>query len=163
MKKSMMVIALLFGFTSIMAQPDEHESRKKKMESMRIAFISEAIDLQPEEAQQFWPVYNEMHGKLEALRMEVMKPMAKMRKDGNAIDDMSNAELEKLMKTQLENEMEAAKIKSEYHGQFLELLGTKKTAKLYKAEMEFKRELLHRFQRGGGKDGHRGGPPHERQ
>jgi len=69
MKK--LIVALLIGFTpllSLQAQPDadQHEA----IESLKIAFLTKQLQLTPEEAQKFWPVYNQYTSELKQLRKE---------------------------------------------------------------------------------------------
>ena len=46
------------------------------------------------------------------------------------------------MNKRIEGREAEVKLEKEYHIKFLEILSTKQAAKLYKSEMEFKRELL---------------------
>ena len=55
-------LLLLFALTMVFglqAQPQGGPPLpKEKLETLRIAFFSERLNLSPEEAQSFWPVYN---------------------------------------------------------------------------------------------------------
>jgi Spy/CpxP family protein refolding chaperone len=42
--------------------------KKENIEAMKIAFITNKLELSPEEAQKFWPVYNQYNEKLKDLR-----------------------------------------------------------------------------------------------
>ncbi len=62
------IIALLIAFglsLSAEAQIDNdnraerQERMQSRIESQKIAFITQKLDLSPSEAQQFWPIYNE--------------------------------------------------------------------------------------------------------
>ena len=46
------------GF-SVNAQNPSKQDAKAKLEAARIALITERLGLTPEQAQEFWPVYNE--------------------------------------------------------------------------------------------------------
>ena len=55
MKKSLIIVALiLFAISSVFAQ----KMNRQKIKLLKTAFISEAIDLKPNEAEKFWPIYN---------------------------------------------------------------------------------------------------------
>lgn len=43
--------------TTIAQRPDRNYDREK-LEAARVAFITTRLDLKPEQAQQFWPIYN---------------------------------------------------------------------------------------------------------
>ncbi len=141
MKKIALLLAIAVS-TIAFAQPNNMKEKRKKMEAMRVAHITEALDLSPEEAQVFWPVFNEREKKIDALRMEFMSAMKTYKKDGKSIDDISDSELEKMMQTKLNNEIKIAEIRKAYHKKFVEVVGVKKTAKLYLSEMQFMRMLL---------------------
>ena len=46
------------------------DSRKNKLESIQIAYLTKELSLTPEEAQKFWPVYNEYRNELIKVRQE---------------------------------------------------------------------------------------------
>ena len=158
MKKVAILLALVVS-TALLAQPRDMQEKKKKMEAMRVAHITEAMDLSVEEAQVFWPVFNEREKKIDALRMEFMGEMQTLRKEGKTIDDLSDSELEKMMQTKLNNEIKIAEIKKDYHKKFVAAVGVNKTAKLYQSEMHFMRMLLEKtrgHKNGQGKGGNSG-------
>ena len=149
-------------FTGAIAQPPEMEERKEKMKAMRVGFITDALDLTADEAQVFWPVYNEKSDKIESLKKEGFEKMHKLKKEGKNLDALSEKELSEIMTEKLSNEKTIAQLNIDYHEKFLDLIGTKKTFQLYEAEMEFRRELMRKFRKDG-KSGNgrpeRGGPP----
>jgi hypothetical protein len=161
MKKLMILMAVL-TFTGVFAQPPEMEERKEKMNAMRIGFITDALDLSADEAQVFWPVYNEKNNKIENLKKEGFQKMHKLKKEGKSLEALSDKELSEIMTEKLNNEKTIAQLNMDYHKKFLNVIGTKKTFQLYEAEMEFRRELMRKFRKEGKKgDGRpeRGGPP----
>lgn len=57
MKKILLIASFfLFNLLTLQAQPGE---RSEKVESLRIAFITKQLQLTPDEAKGFWPVYNQ--------------------------------------------------------------------------------------------------------
>ena len=40
------------------APPASHQQKEDRIKSHKIAYLTEQLSLSPEEAQQFWPVYN---------------------------------------------------------------------------------------------------------
>ena len=64
MKKWIPVIILFFLSANMMfAQSIDTDATErqgmKKLKAQRVAFITERIDLTPEEAEKFWPMYNQ--------------------------------------------------------------------------------------------------------
>jgi len=126
------------------AQPHKEMTpeEKQRIESMRIGHITTQLSLTSDEAQVFWPVYNQYQSELESLRKKRMKD----RKTAMInFDEMSDKEAEKLVDDELSVRQTELDIKKKYHSEFKKVLPIKKVAKLYKAEHEFKRKLLNRF------------------
>ena len=105
---------------------------------MKIAYITEKVDLTPEEAQSFWPVYNEYNNN----RNEIHRSMKQLHKNDMTIDEMTDSDVDKMINTTQKLRQKEVEIQSTYLQKFKELLPIKKVAKLYKAEHDFKKELL---------------------
>ena len=74
MKHFRLIAALsVFALLSITtnAQPKDHCNWQERMMSEKIAFFTSELDLTPEEAQAFWPLYN----KISKEKMESQKAM----------------------------------------------------------------------------------------
>ena len=52
-------ILLLACLTLSLNAQEKKENRKEQIESQKIAFFTAELELTPEEAQLFWPVYNQ--------------------------------------------------------------------------------------------------------
>lgn len=152
MKALAVAILLIISITAI-AQPDK--DKEEKIEAMKIAFITKKLDLTPQEAQVFWPVYNEYTGKLDDLRKKRHKEMRSARDNS---DELSDKELEALVDGEMAFRQKELDIQKEYHTKFKSVLPIKKVAKLYMAEEQFKRELLKMMKDGHG-HGHGGKGP----
>lgn len=115
---------------------------KEALEAMKVSFITQKINLTPEEAQVFWPIYNQYETELDALR--------KKRKDEKAaMDDVSkigDKEIEKLVDGEIIFRQQELDIIKKYHAQFKKILPVKKVALLYKAQEDYKKELLKQIQ-----------------
>ena len=159
---------LLFGFIfstfALGAQPSEseREAMKAKIDSKRIAYLSEKLDLSPAEAQAFWPVYNQYRREIDEVQIELMKIRRKMRRDDLENKTFSDTELEKMLQTGFKNQELSLKIRQKYHERFKEVLSIQKVAILYKSEFEFHEILMKRMRKGGG-DGKRGPEPDDRR
>lgn len=159
MKKSLLILSLLIG-TSVaaLAQPENpppphpgkkgqpgrpHQPRKEKVEAMKIGFITNHLNLTPEEAQKFWPVYNEYSAKHEDLRKS---RKSEFRDAANNLESLSDKEVEALVDNEIIFRQKEIDLQKEYHKQFKAILPIRKVAKLYRAEEMFKRELVKRIQ-----------------
>ena len=71
MKKLYFIITMIlaFGFGSY-AQNLRQGGRPETVEAIKIAYFTRKLNLTPEEAQKFWPVYNQYADELKQLRQQ---------------------------------------------------------------------------------------------
>lgn len=112
---------------------------KDKIEALKIGFLTDRLSLTPEEARQFWPVYNKYQDELEALRKSRRDNILN---DNTSLETMSDADLEKMVDNELAFHQSELDILKKYHPQFKKILPIRKVAMLYRAEEDFKRHLL---------------------
>jgi len=134
------------------------EEHRERIKAHKVAFITTKLDLTAEEAQLFWPVYNDHHKKVDALHKERRQLMK-----GKKLGDLNDSDVEKIVDGEMEFRRKEVDLLESYHAKYKSILPVKKVAKLYRAEEEFKRELLRKMResRGGppprGRDEHRSG------
>ncbi len=145
MKTALLTLVTIIGFTAIsIAQPGpKHEEKKEKVEAMKIGFITQQMNLTPEEAQKFWPVYNQMNNEVESLRKE--RHLARENVKDN-FETMTDPEFEKLINDELASRQKEFDIQKKYVAQFKAVVPIKKVAQFYRAEEQFKRKLLEKIQ-----------------
>ncbi len=143
MKKSLSTILMLLFAGSIFAQGQNKKPIRENVESMKIGFITDKLSLTPEEAQKFWPVYNQYNEELDKLRSTRRQNMKDAREN---MDDMSDKEAEQFVDNELTMRQDELDIQKKYHPKFKAVLSAKKVAKLYRAEEDFKRRLLEMIQ-----------------
>ena len=63
---------MFITITGLSKAQEEQPSEKKlaDIEALKVAFISKELDLTPDEAQKFWPVYNQYSKELKATRVD---------------------------------------------------------------------------------------------
>jgi hypothetical protein len=137
--------------------------RKEKVEAMRIAFITQKLDLTPDEAQKFWPVYNEFQKKRDELHKSRRQDIKGAKEN---IDSLSDKQVEALVDGEMAFRQKNLDLEKEYHSKFKSVLPIRKVAKLYRAEDMFTHRLLEQISDRGREGGHGGGrhgmvpPPH---
>lgn len=156
--KNLVLMLLGIGMmATVSAQEPEKkgESHKEKMEAAKIGFITKELQLTPEEAQKFWPVYNQREAELD----EVKKAMRKIHHD-KKIEEMSDAEVDKSMEDLMLLRQRELDIEKKYHTEFKKVLPVKKVAQLYHAEMKFRHEVMKEWKErhGHGEHGQKGHP-----
>jgi hypothetical protein len=130
--------------TFLNAQNSQRGKMKDNIESMKIAFITNKLDLTPEEAQQFWPIYNQYSDKTQELRM---KRKMENKQARHNFEEMSDKEVEQSVDNEIVYRQKELDIQKEYHTKFKAVLPIKKVAKLYQAEEQFKRVLLDKLKK----------------
>jgi Spy/CpxP family protein refolding chaperone len=141
MKNFILFLTAFFAINLVaLAQPKDGPKQDKEeyIRTQKIAFISTELALTPEEAEKFWPIYNEYEAKMEENRKE-RKGYHKQLK---TINDLSEDQAYELIEKILACDSKEAAIRKEYLAKFAEVLGKKKAAKVFYAEEKFKRELL---------------------
>ncbi|MBX9851393.1 MAG: hypothetical protein K2X86_06495 [Cytophagaceae bacterium] len=136
---SFAILIVLVGFSLSFAQQD----KKDRIEALKIAFITNKLELTSKEAQVFWPVYNEYADKHEKLRKDRRQQFMNVKDN---LDAMSDKDIEALVDGEMTFRQKELDLQKEYHAQFKQVLPVRKVAKLYIAEETFKRELLRKLQ-----------------
>lgn len=144
----MMILAgCLFLAAALFAQPQgqkrSEEQRKKgfdRIHSEKVAFITSELDLTPEEAQDFWPVYNQCWK--EAAKAYKSRKDAFSEFRGKKAADLSEKELEKKVDAYIEASKASAQILYEWYPKFKKVLPIRKVAKLYQAEENFQQHMI---------------------
>lgn len=113
--------------------------RREKMESMKIAFLTKKLDLTPDEAQKFWPVYNEFQKKRDELRKKKHEETKDAKEN---LDSLSDKQIEAIVDGEMAFRQKNLDLEKEYHSKFKSVLPIKKVAKLYHAEDMFAHHLL---------------------
>jgi hypothetical protein len=122
---------------------------RDRIKTLKVAFITERVGLTSEEAQQFWPIYNEHEDTLEEIRR---KERAELEVNIARAQDLSNNESERLLDRLLELQFEKQKVDQEFLSKLRTVIPAKKVLLLVKAEEDFKRQMIQEFRkrRGGG-------------
>lgn len=146
MKKFLIAFVLLATSLAAVAQPTEEnaEKRKERIEASKVAFITSYLSLNTEEAEKFWPVYNEYQDAKKALRPEGKRPR---------MESLSDAEATTMLNDVIVMETKKAELKAEYLQKFRGVISDRKVLLLSKAEGEFRKQIVKRYadRRGEGK------------
>ncbi|MBL6447000.1 hypothetical protein JMN32_11815 [Fulvivirga sp. 29W222] len=139
MRKLIMVLSLVFISTFLVGQSKEG---LKKIESARIALITERLELTPEQAEKFWPLYREYSEKRKALRQEFVEARQSVDRK-----NMTEEESKMLLNKGLELKERQLNIDRTYAERLTRVISTQQLLQLRKAEDDFRRMLLERLER----------------
>lgn len=107
---------------------------EERIEAQRIAFITQRVNLTPEEAQSFWPIYNEYR--------EKEKQLKESRITKGEVLDMDEREAENYLNKLISLEQDELNLKKEYTQKLKSVISSKKILRFYAAERMFKERLL---------------------
>ena len=140
-------ILTLFFASSILAQPPgkgNKQAHHEKIEKMKIGFITNELDLSSEEAEKFWPIYNEMSDKLRAEKKERREISKELKAN---FKTYSEDDFKEKSAAIFNSESKEIEIKREYTAKIADVISYKKAVKLLSLEQRFKRELLNKINR----------------
>lgn len=115
-------------------------AQRNKIKSLKVAFITEKLNLTEKEAQQFWPVYNAYDDSVSNLKYNEMgKVIHEIREQGdNLSDEKANELLTKAVDIQNKLHSEEVKLITKLR----KIISAKKILALKNAEEEFDRKML---------------------
>lgn len=115
---------------------------QERIESEKIAFLTNEMSLTPKEAQTFWPIYNqaqkEQREAIEA-SMKAFGELDKAIRDGKAGKEI-NTLLEKYTRA-----IDSQDTSSKYLKEYLKILPAEKVAKLFLGEEKFRQSQINRL------------------
>ena len=123
MKKHLLIIILFLAgsLSAVKAQDDQTGDETKKQEKIKalyVAYITQQLDLNADEAQKFWPVHAQFETDLRAVKSDL---------------------------PELDKQQAMLNIKKRYQDNFNRILGPKRCERFYRMDGEFKRKLLDRI------------------
>lgn len=142
---SLILSAVLLVCTSldINASNNCKEDWKKKMMSEKIAFLTIELDITPEEAQVFWPVYNQVETEKDQAMKNVFEAYVALER---ALENgKSGKEAEKLLNDYLNAINKQNAILAEAVDKYKSVLPADKVAKLFVGEEKFRRQHIRRL------------------
>lgn len=145
MKKILWTICLLWvavaaGYAQSGKLSDE---KRKEFDAQKVAFFTQELELSPEEAAVFWPLYNEMQKKVREREDAIKQEFHKIRDAEHPKNEDYVTSLNKI----LDAEQQKCDIKKEYYRKMLDQLPAAKIWKLGDAERKFHRELFDKLRR----------------
>jgi len=145
LSKIFIVFILLFSMVTF-AQPgsrmkERMHQKKEQLKSMKIAFITSELNLTPDEAAKFWPVFNAFEEKQRDLKQEKIKNYM----DRIDSDKLSEKDANSILIQMESTEEELFQLRKKFVSNLKGVLPSVKILKLKKAEEEFSKKLLQQY------------------
>jgi predicted transcriptional regulator len=119
---------------------NNQKNKKEMIQAQKVAFITRDLNLNSEEAEKFWPLYNEFQAKKEELARPKRELEKAIREQGP--DKITDKQAEDLMNALLDYEQGVLDLKKVYVAKYKAVIGIKKTVQLFHAEKKFNDMLL---------------------
>lgn len=131
MQKTLLILAFITITFNIFAQ------RKERVKALKVAFITEKLELTSTEAQKFWPVYNAIEDEKEALRKQTQK----LRKSID-FESLSDDEASSIIDKMLELEAKKHNLQKTQVNDLRNVIPAKKVILLRVVEDQFNKRML---------------------
>lgn len=123
MKKFILYISFLFSFFAGAAQTSPADEvtpqKEEKIKALYVAYMTQQLQLTPDEAQKFWPVHAQYEAELKAIN------------SGTA--------------NELERQQAVLNVKKKYQASFTKMIGSDRSNNFYRQDGEFRKKLLERL------------------
>ncbi len=120
MKKYLLILTLLLGgFSVAFAQEESDLTKQEKIRSLYVAYVTQQLQLTPDEAQKFWPLHTQFENDLKGVNKDL---------------------------PELEKEQARLNIKKKYQDGFVKILGTPRFERFVRMNDEFRKKLRERLQ-----------------
>ncbi|WP_019949305.1 hypothetical protein [Hymenobacter aerophilus] len=112
--------------------------RLSQLENARVAYITQKVSLTPEQAQKFWPLYNEFTAKRRDLnqRLRQLRP--------SQTDGLSDQQLRDNFNQSFKLREQDIDLEKDYFEKFQRVISVRQVAALFLAERQFTREVIKR-------------------
>jgi hypothetical protein len=115
-------------------EPQPDPNAREKIKAAHAAYITEKLNLTPEEAEKFWPIYREFIQK----RQDIRQSMREARKNG--------ADEKTLLDLDLKGKQQELDLEKDYSGRLQKIITPQKVMGLRQAEHDFRKLVLRHVQ-----------------
>ena len=155
MKRILTIAVSLFVISaSCFAQeaPAQKKHNGERAQAEKIGYITQKLQLTPEEAQVFWPVYNQYAAAAKEAKVAVINARKALRRHKDE-PEIPEKEMLKRIDAYLAACKAETAVLSDFNAKFLKVLPAEKVGKLYVAEAQYGKNMLNHLAGRGPKKG----------
>jgi hypothetical protein len=115
----------------------------EKLNNYKIGFFTKKLNLTSEEAEKFWPVYNDYQGQRNAVQIEKLKLNRNFNQNESTL---TNNQLEEMGNKYVDCLVQESNLAVAFHKKLKEVLPPVKVILYYQAENQYKIQLLNELQ-----------------
>jgi hypothetical protein len=137
-------ILFVGAFLILLGVRAQDDRSKEQIKTLKIAFFTEQLNLSPEEATVFWPIYNAHEKEKEALRDQQRR---EIRDRFPNLDEVSEKEARNALERYLEIEELEEELDKAFYEEIAREFSAVRTLKLFQAERDFRRRLFQEYRK----------------
>lgn len=122
---------------------DRKKEMRDRINALSIAHITKELDLTTNEAEKFWPLYNQVkdeHNRLEKEKKRLMKKLE------SEFETMSESQALSYVDQMVALDQKIVATNLDYnHKEIIKVIGAKRFLKLKKAELDFRRKMIKEY------------------
>lgn len=138
--KLLFVVVFVLATAGFYAQ----DPARDRIKPLKVAFITEQLRLTPEEAESFWPIYNQHE---ETLRMFRKRVHTEFKVQSKVLENMSSKDASALLDELLALQKERYEAEQRFIKKMSKVIQPQKTLLLLEAERAFKKQLLLQYRK----------------
>ena len=144
MKTHKLLSILLLLVTICTFSQSRFKQKGEQIKALKVAYITDELQLTSDEAAKFWPLYNAFDEKQRELKHDKMRSYMS-RLDGGEVDKMSDAAATNFLNQIESTEDEMYALRKKFIANLKNVIPPIKIIKLKKAEEGFNRKLLQQY------------------
>ncbi len=138
--KKIITLFMLFVLSINLLQAQQLQ--RQRIKALKTSYITDALNLSPKEAEQFWPVYNLYTYKIKKIKIDSELKIQRQIRLAGGIDYISEEQAKNLISNSLKNEQKVTNAKISMVKELSSIISAKKIILLKKAERNFNRRML---------------------
>ncbi|PTN10270.1 hypothetical protein C8N47_102255 [Mangrovibacterium marinum] len=144
MRKTFIFLVLSIFTASVFGQPPQNDKHEdfEIYKAKRVSYMTEKLQLTPDEAQKFWPLYNEFDKKRADCHWTRKRMEDEIRQQ---YDQLTEKDFKKMNSEIVQLYIQEANLLKEYNDKFLTVLPARKVILVGPTENEFRFQMIREY------------------